>query len=32
VYAFSFLMNGTGAYGARRVQDRMAHAIAGITD
>jgi len=30
VYAFSFLMNGVSPVGARRLQDRMAQAIAGV--
>jgi len=30
VYAFSFLMNGVSAPGARRLQDRMAQAVAGV--
>jgi D-alanyl-D-alanine carboxypeptidase/D-alanyl-D-alanine-endopeptidase (penicillin-binding protein 4) len=30
VYAFSILMNGVSAPGARRLQDRMAQAIAGV--
>ena len=30
VYAFSFLMNGVSASGARRIQDRMAQAVAGV--
>jgi D-alanyl-D-alanine carboxypeptidase/D-alanyl-D-alanine-endopeptidase (penicillin-binding protein 4) len=32
LYAFSFLMNGVYPTGARRLQDRMAQAIAGQTD
>ena len=32
VYAFSFLMNGVSAPGARSLQDRMAQAIAGVRD
>jgi serine-type D-Ala-D-Ala carboxypeptidase/endopeptidase (penicillin-binding protein 4) len=31
-YAFSFLMNGVSPYGARALQDRMAQAIAGVTN
>ena len=27
-YVFSFLMNGVNVYGARRLQDRMANALA----
>ncbi len=30
VYAFSFLMNGVSPSGARRIQDRMAQAVAGV--
>ncbi len=30
VYAFSFLMNGVSASRARRIQDRMAQAVAGV--
>ena len=30
VYAFSFLMNRVSASGARRIQDRMAQAVAGV--
>jgi serine-type D-Ala-D-Ala carboxypeptidase/endopeptidase (penicillin-binding protein 4) len=30
VYAFSFLMNGVSAGGARRIQDGMAQAVAGV--
>ena len=30
VYVFSILMNATSPYGARAIQDRMAHAIAGV--
>jgi len=30
VYAFSLLMNGVSAPGARRLQDRMAQAVAGV--
>jgi D-alanyl-D-alanine carboxypeptidase/D-alanyl-D-alanine-endopeptidase (penicillin-binding protein 4) len=30
IYAFSFLMNRVSPSGARRIQDRMAHAVAGV--
>ncbi len=30
IYAFSFLMNGVSPSRARRIQDRMAHAVAGV--
>ena len=29
-YVFSILMNGVNAFGARALQDRMLHAIAGM--
>ena len=32
LYAFSILMNGVSPYGARGLQDRMAHALAGVRD
>ena len=32
LYAFSFLMNGVYPTGARRLQDRMAQALAGQRD
>ena len=32
LYAFSILMNGVYPVGARGLQDRMAHALAGVRD